>query len=94
MPDAPSNSTVRSLLTTMKSKGLVDHGKVGRKFVYRAAAPKATTARTVLAGVIQRFFGGSFANAATAFVESGNRLTPEEIEALQRLIDQSRGEQK
>jgi hypothetical protein len=40
--------------------------------------------------LIETFFAGSAANAATALLGMGQRLSPEEAESLTRLIDQAR----
>ena len=93
LPDAPSNSTVRSLLAIMAEKGLITFKKDGRQFLYRVAKPKGTAAKDALLGVVQRFFEGSMSSAVMTLVETGGKLTNEEIEAIQRLIDANK-EQK
>lgn len=93
LPDAPSNSTVRSLLAIMAEKGLITFKKDGRQFLYRVAKPKAAAAKDALLGVVQRFFEGSVANAVSTLVETGGNLSDEDFEALQRLID-AKKEQK
>lgn len=90
LPDAPTNSTVRSLLAIMGAKGITVRVKSGRSFVYRPAKPKAGAAKDALLGVIQRFFDGSIAGALTALVETKKALSEEEIEAIQQLIDSSK----
>jgi ABC-type transporter Mla maintaining outer membrane lipid asymmetry permease subunit MlaE len=44
--------------------------------------------------LVQTFFQGSAASAATALLGMEPRLAPDEIDALQRMIDQARREAK
>jgi len=90
LPDAPTNSTVRSLLTIMGDKGITTHVKSGRSFVYRLTKPKTKAAKDALLGVVQRFFDGSVGSTVTALIETQKSLSDDEIEAIQRLIDASK----
>ncbi len=90
LPDAPTNSTVRSLLAIMDAKGITIRVKSGRSFVYRLAKPRAAAAKDALLGVIQKFFDGSLTSALTALVDTKKPLTEEEIEVIQHLIDSSK----
>jgi predicted transcriptional regulator len=92
LPDAPTNSTVRSLLTIMVEKGITTRVASGRSFVYKLVKPKTAVAKDALIGVIQRFFDGSVGGTVTALIESRQHLSDEEIEAIQRLIDASKEE--
>ena len=44
--------------------------------------------------MVKTFFDGSAANAATALLGLSKTLAPEELEALQRAIDEKRGDDK
>jgi predicted transcriptional regulator len=90
LPDAPTNSTVRSLLTIMGEKGVTTRVKSCRSYVYRLSKPRANAARDALTGVVQRFFNGSVGNAVTALLETRKQLSEEENEAIQSLIDSSK----
>jgi predicted transcriptional regulator len=90
LPDAPTNSTVRSLLAIMVEKGIITRFAQGRSFLYKAKKPKPTAAKEALISVVQRFFDGSVGSTVTALIDSGKPLTDDEIEAIQRLIDSSK----
>jgi len=88
--EAPiSDSAVRTLLARLEAKGLVERRAGADGFVY---SPKPST-ETVAAGALRRmvdtFFAGSAASAATALLGLADRLTPEEAAALERVIDQA-----
>ncbi|MCW4463762.1 BlaI/MecI/CopY family transcriptional regulator [Sphingomonas sp. BT-65] len=92
MSDAPSDSAVRTLLARLVAKGLVAHKAVNQAYVYSPAPRTEAVAETALQKLVQTFFQGSAASAATALLGMQPRLKPDEIEALQRVIDQARRE--
>ena len=93
MNDPPTDSAVRTLLARLVAKGLVEHRTVNQAYVYSPATQTDVVAETALQRLVQTFFHGSAANAATALLGM-ERLKPEEIEALQRAIDRARKEAK
>lgn len=90
MADRLSDSAVRTLLARLEAKGLVlrDHDASG--IVYRPAPRPETLATGALQRMVDTFFAGSAASAATALLGMGPRLRPEELEALEKAIDQLR----
>ncbi|WP_423602202.1 BlaI/MecI/CopY family transcriptional regulator [Sphingomonas sp. MS122] len=94
MSDAPSDSAVRTLLARLVAKGLVAHKSVNQAYVYSPAPRAEAVAESALQKLVQTFFQGSAASAATALLGMQPRLEPDEIEALQRVIDQARREAK
>lgn len=94
MVDPPSDSAVRTLLGRLVAKGLVAHRTVNQAYVYSPAEQPEAVAESALQRIVQTFFQGSAASAATALLGMEPRLAPEEIEALQRAIDKARGEAK
>ncbi|RYE01028.1 MAG: CopY family transcriptional regulator [Sphingomonadales bacterium] len=92
LADPPSDSAVRTLLGRLAAKGLLSHRTVNQAYVYTPAAPAGAVAETALQRLVQTFFQGSAASAATALLGMETKLEPEEIEALQRAIDRARGD--
>ncbi len=92
MADPPSDSAVRTLLGRLESKGLISHHTVNQAYVYAPARQADAVAETALQRLVQTFFQGSAASAATALLGMEPRLDPDEIEMLQRAIDKARGE--
>jgi len=91
LPGAPSNSTVRTLLRILEEKGQLHHSLLEGKFVYTAAQPKQSAARQALGGVVKTFFRGSVSDVvATLLSEEKSKISPEELDRLQGLIDQAR----
>jgi predicted transcriptional regulator len=85
---------VRTLLGRLKAKGLIDHRTLNQAYVYVPVPQADAVAETALQRLVQTFFQGSAARAATALLGMEQGLDPQEIEALQQAIDKARGEAK
>jgi len=84
-------TTVATLLTRLEKRGLVRHASRGRAYVYRAAVPEHEVRRTMLTKLTDYFFAGDPA-ALVSHLLGGREVTPEELAAIHRLVDGSRGE--
>lgn len=85
-----SDSAVRTLLARLETKGLVGRTADEDGFVYRPLPRRETIAASALRRTVDTFFAGSAASAATALLGLTQRLKPEELEALERAIDEAR----
>ena len=92
MSDPPSDSAVRTLLGRLVAKRLVTHRTVNQAYVYAPAPRTEAVAETALQKLVQTFFQGSAASAATALLGMQPGLDPHEIDAIQRGIDEARKE--
>nr|WP_294810107.1 BlaI/MecI/CopY family transcriptional regulator [uncultured Sphingomonas sp.] len=92
MIDPPTDSAVRTLLSRLVTKGLVEHRTANQAYVYSPAPQTDAVAQTALQRLVQTFFHGSAASAATALLGMEPRLDAGEIEAIQRMIDRARKE--
>lgn len=88
LPDAPHDSTVRTLLRVLESKGYARHTARGKAYLYHPAVKRANAERRVLRSVLQRFFGGSAALLVQRLMED-EQLTPEQLERLKEQTDSS-----
>lgn len=87
MKDPPSHSAVRTLLARLEAKGLLRHRLDEQSYVYRSVPQASKVRESALRQLVKTFFDGSAANAATALLGLTRDMKPEEIEALQRAID-------
>jgi predicted transcriptional regulator len=94
MTDSPSDSAVRALLARLVAKGLIAHRTENQAYVYTPIPQTEAVAESALHRLVQTFFQGSAASAATALLGMEPKLKPDEIDALQRAIDQARREAK
>lgn len=95
LADPPSYSAVRGMLRLLEEKGHLRHEQDGPRYVYRPTADPAKVSRGALRHVVRTFFDNSAASAVAAMLggEAG-RLTDEELERLERLIEDARRERK
>jgi predicted transcriptional regulator len=95
LSDPPSYSAVRTMIRMLEKKGLLRHRQIGTKYVYRPAQSRESASRSALAHVMRTFFGGSAADAVAAILDvSASKLTDDDLQRLEQLIDQARQEGK
>ena len=85
-----SDSAVRTLLARLEAKGLVAREQDPDGVVYRPSPRPEAIAASALRRTVDTFFAGSAAMAATALLGLTQRLKPEELDALERAIDEAR----
>lgn len=90
LSDPLSDSAVRTMLRRLETKGLVRRTSGPDGYLYSPVPQTQTVAAGALQRMIDTFFAGSAASAATALLGMGQRLTAEEAEALERVIDKAR----
>ena len=90
MKDPPSYSAVRTLLARLEARGVVKHRTVDQAYVYQSATQPAKVRETAMKQMVRTFFDGSAANAATALLGLTKSLSTDELDALQRAIDEAR----
>ncbi len=95
LPGEPSNSTVRTLLRILEEKGQVTKTEEDGKYIYSPAKAKKAAAKTALNRVLDTFYQGSVRDVvATLLDEEKNRLSDEDLDQLQKMIDKAREEGK
>lgn len=93
MADAPSHSAVRTLLGRLEGRGLLKHDLRDQAYVYRPVPQAAKLRESALRQMVRTFFNGSAASAATALLGLSKTLESDELDALQRAIDEARERQ-
>jgi predicted transcriptional regulator len=90
LSDPLSDSAVRTMLSRLEAKGLVERTSRPRWLPLQPGIQRTeTVAASALRRMIDTFFAGSAASAATALLGLGQRLTPEEAAALEQAIDKA-----
>jgi len=93
LPGSPSNSTVRTLLRILEEKKQVKKTEEDGKYIYFAAYPRDKAAKSALSGVVDTFFRGSVTDVvATLLDDKKNRLSGDELDQLQAMIDKAKEE--
>jgi predicted transcriptional regulator len=93
LPEPPSYSAVRTLLRLLEEKGHVTHIQDGPRYVYAPMVPRETARVSALKHLVSTFFNGSAEQAMAALLEvSDAQMSGEELDRVQRMIDQARTE--
>lgn len=91
LPDPLNNSSVRTHLRILESKGHLTHTEENGKFIYRPTKARPVAARSALVRLLQTFFDDSAeAVVATLLSVKADDLAPEELDRLKAMIDQAR----
>jgi BlaI family penicillinase repressor len=93
MPNPPSYSSVRVMLTRLEKKGYVRHQEDGLRYIYSATISPALAKRSALQQFLQTFFGGSLREMMTALVREGS-WNNDDLDALRSEIERVRKERK
>ena len=93
LSDAPSYSTVRTLLRLLEEKGRLRHEEAGPRYVYIPTVPREKARRSALRNVLQTFFDGSTEDAMAALLDLHDvRRRPLELDRIKALIDKAQRE--
>jgi predicted transcriptional regulator len=91
LPDPPTRTSIRTILRILEGKGHLTHTVEGREFVYQPVAPRTQVGRSALQSVLRAFFANSLPKALAAhFADPRTRLSPEEAQELQQLIEEAK----
>jgi predicted transcriptional regulator len=80
-------TTVLTFLTRLEQKGFVTSDKSGLAYVYRASVSRQRVTRSRLRALVEELYDGASAQLALHLVRTA-KFSPQEIEELQRLIDE------
>ena len=87
LADAPSYSTVRTLLRILERKGFLKHREDGPRYVFLPIESHQKASRHAIQRVLNTFFAGSLANAVAAVVDTSDaKLSPEELKRIEALV--------
>ncbi|MCB1276349.1 BlaI/MecI/CopY family transcriptional regulator [Prosthecobacter sp.] len=88
MPDRPSYSAVRALLSILAEKKLLKYTRESRRYVYEPAVAPEKARDTALKRVLRTFFDGSPGKLVASLLDKTERkLPPEEVAAIRKLLD-------
>ncbi len=89
MPDQPSYSAVRALLSILVEKKLLKYTRESRRYVYEPAIAPEKARDSALKKLVRTFFDGSPGKlVATLLDKKERKLQPEEIAAIRKLLDE------
>jgi BlaI family penicillinase repressor len=83
LPGKPHDSTVRTLMRVLETKGYLAHESRGKTYVYRAAVARHKAQRVALRSVLARFFSGSAEDLVLRLIED-EHLTQGQLDELRQ----------
>lgn len=90
LPNAPTDTAIRTHMRILEEKGHVKRRRDGRKHLYQPTVSRKRAARAALTGVLSTFFDGSLGDAVAAHLaDPGSSIDDEELERLRALIDEN-----
>ncbi len=86
-------TTALKLLQIMTEKGLVERDESVRPQIYRPSCPQEQTQRQLVGDLVRRAFGGSV-RALVLQALAEKKSSPEELDAMEELLDRFEGGKK
>ncbi|MEM6584021.1 MAG: BlaI/MecI/CopY family transcriptional regulator [Pseudomonadota bacterium] len=91
LPDAPSYSTVRALLSILVDKGHIRFQTAGAKYLYSPVEDVGKAQTNAVKRLTRTFFGGSTANVVSALLgKHSANISDEELDELAHLIEKEK----
>jgi predicted transcriptional regulator len=87
--EALAYTTVLSLLQVMEQKGMVDHRRDGKAYVYLPKVERQSTFRQLAGGFLEKVFDGAVNEYLVHALES-KRLSDQEIDELEAMLAAAR----
>ena len=87
-----SYNTVKTMLVRLVEKGWAKEHKVGGTCFYRPAVPRPKAIKEALDDLVDRVLDGAF-EPLVAYLGKTDRLSQEDLKALEKLIQKYRGDE-
>jgi predicted transcriptional regulator len=95
LPDPPSYSSVRALMSVLKKKGHLKHKEQGRRYMYYPTVALDRVKRSALKHLMETFFDDSAERVMAALLNiRGVDLSEKELDRMARLIEEAKKEGK
>lgn len=95
LPDPPSYSAVRALLSLLLRKGHVRHRRDGKRYLYAPRVSAGKASRSALQHLLRTFFDGSVEKVvASVLDQEAGHLSDDELARLAALIEAARKRDK
>lgn len=90
MSDPPSYSAARALLARLEGRGVIRRKAEKAPIVYECAEQVGDVRSNAMRRMVETFFHGSAGAAATALLGMSEDLSADDLNELQRMIDQQK----
>ena len=86
-------TTVQTMLNILHRKGKVKRTLKDRAYFYKPAVSRSQVVSQHMSDIVDRLFGGSAESLVMSLVET-KHLTPRKLARLQKLLEETRAEEK
>jgi len=83
LPGTPHDSTVRTLIRVLESKGYLTHEVRGKAYIHRALVGRHKAQKLAVRSVLTRFFAGSAEDLVLRLIED-EHLSQKQLDELRR----------
>lgn len=87
LPNQLHDSTVRTLLRVLETKGFVRHRAQGKSYLYEPTVPRTHAQGRAVTNLLKRLFGGSAEDLVLRLLEN-EQITLEQLDAIRRKHDE------
>ncbi len=93
IPDPPSYTAIRTLLTILEKKGHIRHRADGPRYVYEPKVAREKMAQKAVKSVLSTFFDNSVEGVVAALLnQEDTQLSRAELDRLSKLIEKAKEE--
>ena len=93
IPDPPTYTAIRTLLTILEKKGHVRHLSDGTRYIYEPLVAREQMGRRAIDSLLKTFFDNSVERAVTALLTTKDANIPrEDLDRLAELIEKAKRE--
>jgi predicted transcriptional regulator len=93
IPDPPSYTAIRTLLTILEKKGHVRHTSDGPRYVYEPLVARGEMGQRAFRDLLKTFYDNSVSDAVAAMLNRDDaKISDSELERLEKLIARARKE--
>ncbi len=93
IPDPPSRTAIRTLLTILEKKGHVRHTSDGTRYIYQPAVARGEMGKRAVDSLLKTFFDNSVERAVSAMLTRKDvDISQDELDRLSRLIEKAKRE--
>ena len=95
LPDSPSYSTVRKVLSILEAKGHIKHTEKNRRYVYMPTQSKRAARSTALKHLMDSLFENSAESVMSTLMDiSAARMSDDDLDRLAEIIERHRQERQ
>ncbi len=95
IPDPPSYSAIRKMMTVLEQKGMLSHRREGTRYVYKPTVSQSRARKSAVKRLLSTYFSESPTDAVNAILDASTKdLTDEDFKELRAMIDRARKEGK